>query len=295
MDPLLDSWSPAVVFTPSQANKRNTDAKDWEYVDNWLARRFAPNTPPPFERNPQTLKTLLDLANANEKADEQARLARIARTEALKEAKAKLEETVLAEGNPLRILECCLSPEETQSLDALALVSVALGKSSGQRSEIYSGLSELKRNEASLHLQTMQLNKLIRDLQDDEASLKKSIAEIRESGKCKTPHDLPSHITEYERTTRQVRDKKAEYDLRIANLEKEWERSRGKEVRIPELIEEERQLEELKEEVLKMEAQAKGFQGLPTDKDLARLEVDRAQGELDELLRQRDELYAKMT
>ncbi|KAK4246351.1 hypothetical protein C7999DRAFT_15520 [Corynascus novoguineensis] len=70
----------AAIFSPSVARAAASAAKDWSYVDNWLQRKFPGRGPPPFERNPDTLRALLALASANEAADEERAL--IARLEA---------------------------------------------------------------------------------------------------------------------------------------------------------------------------------------------------------------------
>ena len=45
------------------------------------------------------------------------------------------------------------------------------------------------------------------------------------------------------------------------------------------LSNEEKRIEELKEGVVRLESEVKAYQGLPPDKDLARLEVERVEGE----------------
>lgn len=60
------------------------------------------------------------------------------------------------------------------------------------------------------------------------------------------------------------------------------------------VAEQEKAVEALKEHVLNLEAQARGFQGLPPQKDLARLEVERATKELEELEAKREKLYDAM-
>lgn len=50
----------------------------------------------------------------------------------------------------------------------------------------------------------------------------------------------------------------------------------------------------MKEEVLRLEAQAKGYRGLPSDVDLARLEVERVEVELEALEAERERLYDGM-
>jgi len=63
---------------------------------------------------------------------------------------------------------------------------------------------------------------------------------------------------------------------------------------VPALVQREKDILALKEQVLDLEAQAKGFQGLPPEKDLARLEVERVQSELEELEAKRERLYDGM-
>lgn len=60
------------------------------------------------------------------------------------------------------------------------------------------------------------------------------------------------------------------------------------------IAEQEKAVEALKEHVLNLESQAKGFQGLPPEKDLARLEVERVAKELEELEAKREKLYDTM-
>ncbi|GAP89822.2 hypothetical protein SAMD00023353_4100860 [Rosellinia necatrix] len=108
----------AAIFSPSVARAAASTAKDWAYVDAWLRRQYTnlrqqdadadaaagpganaaparprtansskPQTtsPPPFERNPETLEALLALVAANEEADEE------------RERLAQLEAAALAE------------------------------------------------------------------------------------------------------------------------------------------------------------------------------------------------------
>ena len=70
----------AAIFSPSVARAAASAAKEWSYIDAWLQRKFPGRGPPPFERNPDTLRALLALASANEAADEERAL--IARLEA---------------------------------------------------------------------------------------------------------------------------------------------------------------------------------------------------------------------
>ncbi|KAI1495667.1 hypothetical protein F5X99DRAFT_114525 [Biscogniauxia marginata] len=90
----VPSTPQAAIFSPSVARAAASTAKDWAYVDGWLRAKYAllKRRPPPFERNPDTLRALLALAAANEAADEERdQLARV-EDAALAEVRAAAEE-----------------------------------------------------------------------------------------------------------------------------------------------------------------------------------------------------------
>lgn len=68
--------NPAAIFSPSVARIAASTARDWSYVDAWLASKSPAwkTSLPPFERNQDTLKALLALVSLNEAADDQRRL-----------------------------------------------------------------------------------------------------------------------------------------------------------------------------------------------------------------------------
>ena len=63
---------------------------------------------------------------------------------------------------------------------------------------------------------------------------------------------------------------------------------------VQELVEMEREVAALKEVVVGLEGRRKGYAGLPPEKDLARVEVERVQRELEELESERDRMYDRM-
>ncbi|KAL7784121.1 hypothetical protein V8C37DRAFT_396234 [Trichoderma ceciliae] len=66
----------AAIFSPSVARIAASTARDWSYVDAWLASKSPAwkTSLPSFERNQETLKALLALVSLNEAADDQRRL-----------------------------------------------------------------------------------------------------------------------------------------------------------------------------------------------------------------------------
>jgi HAUS augmin-like complex subunit 1 len=76
---------PSAFFSPSKAKQQRAQAQDWQHVDTWLASKFQGRSIPQFERNEDTLKALLSLVAANEKADEERDLLWNVQKEALSE------------------------------------------------------------------------------------------------------------------------------------------------------------------------------------------------------------------
>ena len=80
---------PTAFFSPSKAKQQRAQAQDWQHVDTWLASKFQGRSIPQFERNDDTLKALLALVAANEKADEERDLLWNVQKEALSELHAR--------------------------------------------------------------------------------------------------------------------------------------------------------------------------------------------------------------
>ena len=83
-------WAATGLFSPSKARQQQAAAKDWSYVDGWLARKYHPKPVPRFERNDDTLQALLALAAFNEKADEEEELVERVEKAALEEMETKV-------------------------------------------------------------------------------------------------------------------------------------------------------------------------------------------------------------
>ncbi|KAI5919708.1 hypothetical protein F4810DRAFT_471499 [Camillea tinctor] len=151
----IPSTPQAAIFSPSVARAAASTAKDWAYVDDWLRSKYAllKRRPPPFERNPETLRALLALAAANEAADEERQqLARVEeaaleevrraaeheaqaaeRRQRREDAKGEEDEDeptidgALLASDLLHAVDDALSREGRTALDAMADVAVELG------------------------------------------------------------------------------------------------------------------------------------------------------------------------
>lgn len=128
-------WSPAKVFSPAAAKQQHSQQqRDWAYVDQFLATRFAGDAVPGFERNAETLAALLALAAANEAADEERALEQRVKEKALDELRrrdAAIASARAGKGEPLlAAVEDHLTAQGRRSLNSAALLSVALGSNS---------------------------------------------------------------------------------------------------------------------------------------------------------------------
>ncbi|KAI5793825.1 hypothetical protein DFH27DRAFT_567459 [Peziza echinospora] len=308
-----EAWSPSAVFSPSAARQQLLEAKDWSYIDHWLSTYFSPNQVPQFERNADTLKALLALAAANEAADEERHHIRRVKEKALEELKARWEASS-TQTTPLTLLSDSLPQEGAQSLGSLALLSVALNHpistssatsqtTNSTISNLATSLITLSKHEAILEQSSIQLTYLNKSLVQtlsqiqhvldttfplDSTSNRTPISKITPSP------DLPSLTSSWEYEIRKLQQKAVEYRSRAEQMEREWEGSRAKEMTIQRIREMERAVVELKEHVVGLEGQVKGFQGLPPEKDVARAEVERVEALVRDLEAKREGLYDRM-
>ncbi|KAK4464236.1 hypothetical protein QBC42DRAFT_171749, partial [Cladorrhinum samala] len=129
--------NPGAIFSPSIARAAASAAKDWSYIDAWLARKF-PNrpSPPDFERNPDTLRALLALASANESADEERSLLFNLESSALAQLSSPPPSTPLqtARHSILSSISDSLTREGSTALTALAQLSLILPAASSSSS-----------------------------------------------------------------------------------------------------------------------------------------------------------------
>ncbi|KKF96320.1 Vacuole morphology and inheritance protein 14 [Ceratocystis platani] len=120
------------IFSPSVARIAASTARDWNYVDSWLAAKyrsaFPGRDPPEFERTPETLKALHALASFDEAAGEDRDA--IAAAEA-----SSLEEVNAARDAPdkqlrdalLEAVEDSLTAEGAAALDVMSALAVSTG------------------------------------------------------------------------------------------------------------------------------------------------------------------------
>jgi HAUS augmin-like complex subunit 1 len=133
MEPPIDLL-PNALFSPSKAAAQRAQAQDWHAVDAWLSARYQGRSIPQFERGEDTLRALLALAAANERADDERDLLWAAQKEAAAELSAAKERRERAEDGRAQAqrvalvagLERGLSRDGRACLDAMAAAAAAL-------------------------------------------------------------------------------------------------------------------------------------------------------------------------
>lgn len=277
-------FSPSAIFSPSVARQQLAQAKDWNYVDSWLSTKFNGKTPPPFERNPDTLKALLALAAQNEAADEEADLISTAESRALQSIQSRPEPKANTE--ILSSIEKHLTPEGTTSLDVLSSLSVELGQSLVDIEKIGRKIIDLQVVIYDLEQTSDRVSILENHLSAELESINVLIRDL-ESDTYQPPAELTKQTMEYQRKARALASKLPEMRDRAASVSMKG----GPRTTIQDVKKEEESFKELMVVVKEVETELKSFHGLPQDTDLARLQLESLRVELRELTQQRDSMF----
>ncbi|KAI9845434.1 MAG: hypothetical protein M1837_004912 [Sclerophora amabilis] len=297
---------PNAIFSPSLARQQSAIAKDWSYIDGWLASKFS-NTTPPFERNPETLKALLALAAHNESADEQADLLAKVQAKALRELREEAEACPEPEAGLLAELESSLSCDGRQALEDIASLSVGLGTNSVDPEELGTQIITLTESLFTLSQHSQHVSSLQSAFETELEHLRRSLTEIESSPTLNPPPKTKTPTPDYPRLTKHLTAKLREYNDRLgalglttpststANLPTTSSSSSSARaaasITIPALKTHEAETAQQIAQVATLEARVAAFRGLPHAKRDAVREVENAGRELDRLRRERDGLF----
>ncbi|KAJ5570545.1 uncharacterized protein N7459_009975 [Penicillium hispanicum] len=288
----MDSFDSPLV-SPTKARQAAIQAKDWAYVNSWLARQYAPKPVPQFERNEDTLRVLLALAAANDSADEEMMLQHRAREEAIQAFKAReeAEHKDAHERQKNEILdevEMCLDDKGRRDLDDLAESAAVLGMTLNPEPEDLSqSIVELTVEDFDTQDQLAKVETLHQYLQKELARLQEDLEKLKSDKAFETPPDIQGLTSEWTRGTKTLATKVGEYQDRIASLE----RNQPQGPTIEELIADEESVIRLRETVKSLEGRVKAFHDLPTDVPGARARYKELERELAQLTRQRDTMF----
>ncbi|KAF2086241.1 hypothetical protein K490DRAFT_66789 [Saccharata proteae CBS 121410] len=285
--------SPDALFSPSKARQQRAQAHNWQHVETWLSSLYPNRALPAFERTDETLKALLALAAANERADEERRL-----VEALEEeVRIEAEETDGAaadfSGDLLGALTENLTEEGEISLNALAALTTALSATDAEPETLAHALISQTKHSHHLAIQQQTVSTLHAILGSDLQSLRAHLRSITSDPSFTAPANLPRQTADYTRQTKQFRPKLREYADRLNSLPSPGSQAMSS-ASLDAVKEKELKMEELKKDVARMEARVKAFRDLPADRDEARQRVRARERELEALRRERDAGFGKL-
>ncbi|KAB8224739.1 hypothetical protein BDV33DRAFT_165348 [Aspergillus novoparasiticus] len=272
------------LLSPAKARQAAIQAKDWAYVNSWLSRQYAPNPVPTFERNEDTLRTLLALAAANDTADEEAALLHQAREQAVQGFKAREETEDRQKKEILDELEYCLDDKGGQDLDDLAKSAAVLGALDVEVGHLGQAVVDLTKEEFGVQDQLDKVDMLHDYLQRELEALRQQLDELRTDPAYEVPADLPAKTVEWTKSTKALAAKVNEYQDRVAALK----RNQSKGPTLGEVLAEEEDVKRLTNTVKNLEHQLQLFQNLPTDVQGARAKYRELLEELNELTQERD-------
>ncbi|EHA50029.1 hypothetical protein MGG_03567 [Pyricularia oryzae 70-15] len=298
--------SNAAIFSPSVARAAASTAKDWSFVDAWLASKFRPRPPPTFERNSDTLRALLALATLNESADDQRRLLDRVERSALAEIElqpssksqrglqdqgstAPAAENSTEESNVrdalLTALEASLTRDGRAALDAMAAASTELGLASPTPAAISASLVSVASQTADVKADAGRVATLRRHADAQIAEAESLAAEVQGPA-YRPPADLAKLNLDTQRRIRGLEAKVPELRDRAAAL------AAG----VPSLTVEQVRAEEeaylaLLQQKKELDARVRVFQGLPPDTAQARRELESRRAELQRLTQRRDAVF----
>ncbi|KAL2751962.1 hypothetical protein ACRALDRAFT_1059098 [Sodiomyces alcalophilus JCM 7366] len=286
------------IFSPTVARIAASNAKDWGFVDTWLASKFPGRSVPTFERNNDTLRDLLALASINEVSDEECQRIALAESAALRKTQSfnsilsGARDVALDASGQLRpaVLNCLeefLPRDDRTLLDAMAFVSLEL--------DISNPIPEFLA-EAMIHIQCKNFN-----LEDAHGRVqflrnyvKADTAKIDEllrgllGGNCMPPSDQARHNLDIQRRTKYQSSKISEVGDRLVSRDAG---SSKPHLMINQLADREIQYSSLLAQKRALKTDVSRFASLPETADLARGRLEQLRSELRSLTQQRDAFF----
>ncbi|KAL4750187.1 hypothetical protein BDW72DRAFT_120382 [Aspergillus terricola var. indicus] len=278
------------LASPAKARQAAIQAKDWAYVTSWLNRRYAPNPVPEFEKNEDTLRTLLALAAANEAADEEAAMLHHARERTIEGFKAREEMEVKQKVELLDMVENCLDEAGNRDLDDLAETVAVLGTLGTGTKDVGQSIVELTEEEFETQEQMQRVERLHSYLKRELVTLCEKLQELKSNPAYEMPANLPALTAEWNRGTKLLSAKINEYKDRSAALG----RNSNKGATLEEVMLEEEEVGRLVDSVKALEARIETFHNLPKDITGARAEYRTLEAEFNCLIQARDSMFENL-
>nr|POE98255.1 hypothetical protein CFP56_64848 [Quercus suber] len=274
-----NDWTATALFSPSKARVQQAQAKDWAFVDAWLAKKYGQQLRP-FERNEETLQALLKLVTLNESADEQ----RVLTERVEKSALQAMTKRVANEDGTYSATFKQLSTDGQNDLDTLAKSAVLL--QSTNLLTMSDRLCSLLISHFDVYEQFRQVEAQQEAMEREHVRLMAVLKELK-SDSFQPAEDLLEQTSEMARNAKHLRAKIGEYDERLQSLRAQDDSSRKVEVVVQRMID----MQARREQLAGLHAKLSAFQSLPPDAKAARSKVEAARNDLRHLVTQRDSLF----
>lgn len=278
------------LASPAKARQAAIQAKDWAYVNSWLSRQYAPNPIPKFERNDDTLRTLLAVAAANEAADEEAAMLHHAREQTIEGFKAREKTEEKQKIELLDGVEHCLDETGEQELDDLAETVAVVGALGTSTGDVNRSIIQLTREEFDIQEQMRRVQSLHDYLTRELVTLREQLDELKSNPVFETSANLPALTSEWTRSTKILCAKVGEYQDRATALQ----RNSNKGPTLEKVIMEEEEVGRMMESVKSLEGKIETFHNLPKDVTAARAQYRELEGELNQLVKERDMMFESL-
>ncbi|KAK5110244.1 hypothetical protein LTR85_001303 [Meristemomyces frigidus] len=272
-------WTASALFSPSKARAQQAQAKDWAYVEGWLAKKYGKRVPT-FESSEETLQALLTLATLNDMADEQRVLVE------------KVEKTVL-QGSVKRMHEDDelyrglvdhLSGEGEDALGALAGCALLLGTDDTDR--MAERICSLTGEQFELKQQAQRTEVQLASLKREQDRLHGLRQDLKQEA-FTAPSELAVQTVEWTRSTKHLKAKVTEYDERLATLRSVPSPSPS----IEDIMQQLDALDSHRTTLDKLSTEISAFDTLPSDAKAARVKVESARAQLRSLTARRNDLF----
>ncbi|KAL3461386.1 hypothetical protein BJX64DRAFT_260964 [Aspergillus heterothallicus] len=278
------------LASPTKARQAAIQAKDWAYVNSWLSRQYAPKPIPKFERNDDTLRTLLALAAANEAADEEAALLHRAREQAIEGFKEREKTEEKRKVELLDEVEHYLDDHGARDLEDMAETAAVLGALGSDAKDVGQSIIDLTREEFEMQEQIRRVDNIHDYLENELVALYEQLKELKSNLAFETPTNLPARTAEWTRSTKLLSAKVNEYQDRTTSLQ----RAKSKGVTLEDVILEEGRVRSMLESVKSLEARIRRFHDLPKDLSGARAKYRELESEHNQLTQQRDAMFENL-
>ncbi|KXL50246.1 hypothetical protein M433DRAFT_151403 [Acidomyces richmondensis BFW] len=281
MDSSAD-WTAYALFSPSKARAQQAQAKDWAFVDAWLAKKYDKRIPV-FERSEETLQALLSLATLNEAADEQRGAVERVEKLAMQAHSRRGQES----NDAFQSIIASLTNSGLESLQALSDVAITLETADHRRMAMR--LATITTDCFDLAEQLRSSREQQHVLQQEDTRLKGILHALHDDS-LKAPSSLSEQTVELGRNSKQMRAKLNEYDERLRTLGTDSSISPS----MDNILEQLSLLKAERERMHVLKTELDVFEGLPSDPKAARSKLESARRELETITSRRDTLFERL-